>query len=71
MHHVCQSTNVNANSISVSSCAHHEQSALNDRKCILCQANFIESEECVILKCDTYTDIRDDITAYQDNISST
>ncbi len=35
----------------------YEQLALNDRKCILCQADSIESEEHVILKCDAYADI--------------
>ncbi len=39
----------------------YEQLALNDRKCILCQADSIESEEHVILKCDAYADIRDDL----------
>ncbi len=43
---------------------HYEQLALNDRKCILCQADSIESEEHVMLKCDAYADIRDDPFAH-------
>ncbi len=42
----------------------YEQLALNDRKCILCQADSIESEEHVILKCDAYADIRDYLFAH-------
>ncbi len=42
----------------------YEQLALNDRKCILCQADSIESEEHVLLKCDAYADIRDDLFAH-------
>ncbi len=38
---------------------HYEQLALNDRQCILCQADSIESEEHIILKSDAY--IRDDL----------
>ncbi len=37
----------------------YEQLALNERNCILCQA-----EEHVILKCDSYADIRDDTVAH-------
>ncbi len=42
---------------------HYEQLAQNDRKCILYQADSIESEEHLILKCDAYADIRDDLFA--------
>ncbi len=42
----------------------YEQLALNDRKCILCHADSIESEEHVIFKCDAYADIRDDLFAH-------
>ncbi len=42
----------------------YEQLALNDRKCIVYQADSIESEEHVILKRDAYADIRDDLFAH-------
>ncbi len=42
----------------------YAQLALNDRKCILRQADSIGSEEHVILKCDAYADIRDDLFAH-------
>ncbi len=42
----------------------YEQLYLNDRKCLLCQDDSVESEEHVILRCDAYSDIRDDLFAH-------
>ncbi len=42
----------------------YELLALNDRTCLLCRADSIESEEHVILKCYAYADIRDDLFSH-------